>query len=63
MAILSTGLLLCCHDCGYEPVWSGVLMSSILHYTQGIIREATAALLEDMIGHWIRGLPGEGWVA
>jgi hypothetical protein len=28
-----------------------------LHYTQGIIREATAALLEDMIGHWIRGLP------
>jgi hypothetical protein len=31
---------------------------SILHYTQGIIREATAALLEDMTGHWIRGLPG-----
>jgi len=30
-------------------------MSSILHYTQGIIREATAALLEDMTGHWIRG--------
>jgi hypothetical protein len=57
MAILSAVSYLS-HDCDYERVWSGVSMSSILHYTQGIIREATVALLEDMIGHWIRGLPG-----
>jgi hypothetical protein len=57
MAILSAISYLS-HDCDYERVWSGVSMSSILHYTQGIIREATVALLEDMTGHWIRGLPG-----
>jgi hypothetical protein len=35
-------------------------MFSMLQYTQGIIREATAALLEDMTGHWIGDLPAGG---
>ena len=41
---------------------SRVRTCSILHDTQGIIREATAALLEDVRGHWFGGLPGEGMV-
>lgn len=33
----------------------------VLHYTPGIIREATAALLEDMTGHWVGGPSGGGF--
>ena len=42
----------------YKLVRSGICTSSVLHYTQGIIREATVALLEDMKGHWISDLLG-----
>lgn len=33
----------------------------VLHYTPGIIREATAALLEDMTGHWVGDPSGGGF--